>query len=144
MPDRPRDGGRALSDVPACLACGTCCFSTLERYVRVTGDDHARLGARAEELTRFVGNRAYMKMTDGHCAALRIETLAMDASHASHDGADARFVCGVYDERPDVCRDLARGSRECLGEIATKGARPLLAVAALTALSRRRAVPSAV
>ena len=112
--------------------------------MRVTGDDHARLGARADELTRFVGNRAYMKMTDGHCAALRIETLAKDASYASHEGADARFVCGVYDERPDVCRDLARGSRECLGEIATKGSRPLVAVAALTALARRRSASFAV
>jgi hypothetical protein len=97
---------------PECLSCGTCCFSTLREYVRVTGDDHARLGADAERLTAFVGNRAYMKMADGRCAALRI------------DGRTGRFACSVYDRRPDACRDLERGSPACLGELATKGDRP--------------------
>jgi hypothetical protein len=39
-----------MSSAPECLACGTCCFSNLEMYVRVSGDDHARLAERAEEL----------------------------------------------------------------------------------------------
>ena len=26
------------ANLPECLACGTCCFSTLERYVPVAGD----------------------------------------------------------------------------------------------------------
>jgi Fe-S-cluster containining protein len=98
--------------VPECLSCGTCCFSTLETYVRVTGEDHARLGERAEALTTFVGNRAYMRMTDGHCAALRVDPEA------------GRFVCTVYEARPSTCRELERGSPECLGELATKGDRP--------------------
>jgi Fe-S-cluster containining protein len=101
-----------MDEVPECQACGTCCFSSLETYVRVTGDDYARLGDRAEALAGFVGNRAYMRMEDGHCAALRIEA--------------ERFVCSAYDVRPDVCRDLARGSRECAGEIATKRPRTLV------------------
>jgi len=96
---------------PQCLDCGVCCFSELERYVRVTGDDHARLGDDAEAWTHFLGNQAYMRMTDGHCAALVI------------DGA--RFVCSVYERRPQICRDLARGSGECAGERATKGDRPV-------------------
>ena len=101
-----------MATVPECLLCGACCFSQLENYVRVTGDDHARLGARADDVVRFDGNRAYMRMVDGHCAALRVET------------GEGRFVCTTYDTRPQVCRDLERGQGACLGEIATKGDRP--------------------
>ena len=101
-----------MDEPPECLACGTCCFSNLETYVRVTGDDYERLGDRADALARFAGNRAYMRMEDGHCAALRIE--------------GGRFVCTAYDVRPDVCRDLARGSPECAGEIATKRDRTII------------------
>jgi uncharacterized protein len=82
--------------VPECLACGACCFSRLETYVSVTGDDHARLGERADELVRFDGNRAYMRMLDGHCAALRIEK------------GSGQLVCGAYETRPQICRDLDR------------------------------------
>lgn len=105
-----------MSDIPECLACGACCFSTLETYVSVTGDDHARLGERAEELVVFHGNRAYMRMHQGRCAALSV-----DREHR-------RFVCTVYDARPAVCRELARGSRECAGERASKGERPGIAL----------------
>jgi hypothetical protein len=102
--------------VPECLACGVCCFSRLETYVSVTGDDHAHLGERADELVRFDGNRAYMRMVDGHCAALRVER------------SSGQLVCSAYDARPQTCRDLARGSVACLGEIATKRRRPLFAL----------------
>jgi Fe-S-cluster containining protein len=100
-------------DPPECLDCGTCCFSTLETYVLVRGSDHARLGDRADDLVVFHGNKAYMRMTDGRCAALDVDRAG-------------RFVCTVYHARPDACRDLARGSPECAGEIATKGDRPRL------------------
>jgi uncharacterized protein len=104
------------SDPPECLSCGTCCFSTLERYVPVSGDDHARLAGSADRLVTWVENRAYMRIEEGHCAALSI-----DAEHA-------RFVCAVYDERPQVCRDLERGSPQCAGELAAKRERPPLAL----------------
>lgn len=107
--------------LPECLACGTCCFSRLPCFVRVSGDDHARLGERAEALVWFEGIRAFMRMVDGHCAALQID---------QHSG---RFVCSVYADRPQVCRELERGSSACRGERETKGDRPLLAL--------RRAVP---
>jgi len=94
----------------------------LESYVRVSGADHARLGASADELTVFVGNRCYMKMYDGHCAALTI------------DEAGARFVCSVYEQRPATCRELERGSSACSAEIHEKGTRP----AALLQLRRAR------
>ncbi len=97
---------------PACLECGACCFSALESYVRVSGDDHARLGPDGDALTAFIGNRCYMKMYDGHCAALLI------------DVESARFVCSIYATRPATCRDLARGSPACSAEIHEKSERP--------------------
>ena len=42
-----------------------------------------------------------------------------------------RYVCSIYEMRPDVCRALERGSGQCRGELATKAERPLLAVEAL-------------
>jgi Fe-S-cluster containining protein len=82
----------------------------------VTGDDHALLGDRADELVRFDGNRAYMRMVDGHCAALRVER------------SSGQLVCSTYETRPQTCRDLARSSGACLGEIASKHDRPVHAL----------------
>lgn len=104
------------SDLPACLACGTCCFSDIDRYVRVTGNDYERLGDDAETFVQFLGNRAYMRMADGHCAALEVVR-----EHRA-------FVCRVYEQRPQICRDLERGSAQCLGERDTKGERPARAL----------------
>jgi len=97
-----------------CLCCGVCCFSHLDTYVRVTGDDWERLGVEAARLAHFIGHRAYMKMTGGHCAALQLRRL---------DGGATEFFCSIYDNRPQVCRDLARGSPECAGERASKSDR---------------------
>jgi Fe-S-cluster containining protein len=100
------------SDVPECLACGACCFSREPRYLRVTGDDYARLGDDAERLVEFVEHRAFMRLEDGHCVALAI------------DRTKRRFVCKVYATRPEACRALERGSPACEGERLTKGDRP--------------------
>jgi uncharacterized protein len=105
-----------MPKVPECLDCGTCCFSHLEDYVRVTGDDYARLGERAEALAYFDNNRAYMRMVDNHCGALAVDTRSR------------QFSCGAYETRPQVCRDLARGSSACRGEIEAKHLRPLVAL----------------
>ncbi len=115
----------AMTPVPECLECGACCFSRLETYVRLDGADHARLGSRASELVHFEGNRAYLRMVDGHCAALVI------------DSERGRFVCAAYPDRPRTCRDLERGSEACLGEIASKHERPQLALAAAWEGGRR-------
>lgn len=109
------DPAAVLEDSAACLRCGVCCFSHLETYVRVTGDDWTRLGPDAERLAHFIGHRAYLRMTVGHCAALAVRTAA--------DGA-REYFCGIYDRRPQTCRDLARGSPECEGERALKANRP--------------------
>src|SRR4051794_2073428 len=95
-------------DVPACLACGACCFSRSARYVPVLGSDHARMGDEAADLTVFIGNRCYMRIVDEHCAALRIE-------------ASGRYVCSAYELRPAVCRELERGGPSCQAELLEKG-----------------------
>jgi hypothetical protein len=90
-----------------------CCHSTLETYVRVTGDDWARLGADAQRYAHFIGHRAYLRMQDGHCAALAQQT---------DPATGARLhVCSIYSRRPQVCRDLARGSPACEAELLRKG-----------------------
>jgi len=81
----------------------------------VTGGDWSRLGAGAERVAHFIGHRAYMRMRDGHCAAL--------ALRAGADGA-REFFCTIYADRPQTCRDLDRGSPQCEGEIAAKAGRP--------------------
>lgn len=103
-----------MSTPANCLHCGVCCFSQLEAYVRVDGRDWDRLGDDAERWATFIGHRAFMRMDAGHCAALEVRRGATGA---------AEYFCRVYERRPQICRDLARGSPECEGERATKGAR---------------------
>ena len=84
--------------------------------MRVTGDDYARMGERAESLVRFDGFRGYLRMTDGHCSALVV------------DATSGRWMCSAYAVRPQVCRELARASGECLAELDAKAGRPLVAL----------------
>jgi len=91
-------------DLPPCDSCAACCVSDAERYVRVTGDDYERLGESAASWTRFLGNRCFMRMVDGHCAALE------------RDPATGHLLCSVYDRRPQICRDLERGSLACAAD----------------------------
>jgi Fe-S-cluster containining protein len=106
-----------------CTRCGACCFSESDRHARVTGDDYERLGDDAARLVVFLGNQAFMRLVRmddvaggtarvGHCAALVVDPSA------------GTFLCSVYDRRPDVCRDLDRGSPACAGERFVKGDRP--------------------
>ena len=101
--------------VPGCLSCGACCFSTVSDYVPVTGKDWTRLGAEAERWALFGRNRAFMRMQGGHCAALQLQ-------QPTAGGGAGAFVCSIYLTRPQVCRDLARGSGECHGEWTLKRA----------------------
>lgn len=122
------DAEEALA-VPGCLACGACCFSTASEYVRVTGADWTRLGADAADWAQFVNNRAFMHMRDGHCAAL-------DIQRDAETGA-AAFVCAIYARRPQVCRDLGRGSPECAAEFVRKRATAIVAVLATGGAAHR-------
>lgn len=87
--------------------------------MRATGADWTRLGDAAERVAHFTGRgyEAYMKMRDGHCAALEVRRVGEGAA------AVAEYFCTIYDRRPQICRDLARGSPECEGERATKTTR---------------------
>ena len=115
-----------------CTHCAACCFSESPRHARVTGDDHRRLGDDAERLVLWIGNEAYMRLEPVNdalhapvngplhrCAALTIDPLT------------GTFACSIYETRPDVCRDLARGSGACRGEIDAKKERPKRALAVL-------------
>lgn len=97
-----------------CRVCGVCCHSQLATFVRVTGEDWTRLGPEADWLAHFVGNRAYMQMHEGHCAALVV---------GRNPGGTTDFFCSIYERRPQICRDLERGSAQCLGERDAKSAR---------------------
>ena len=88
-----------------------CCFSPSAEYVWVTGHDWERLGADAPSLAHFIGNRVFMKMTAGHCAALEVRLTRNE---------EPFFVCSVYERRPEICRVLERGSPECLADLEAK------------------------
>lgn len=96
-------------ELESCTECGACCFSADDRHVLVREEDHTRLGARADELTHARSSLCFMRMPEGHCLALEIHP-------------DGRFLCGVYAQRPDICRELERGSQACLKERAAKRA----------------------
>ena len=115
-------------DLPPCTACGACCFSTLPEYIRVFGTDWDRMDERAQGFAAFVDNRCYMRLEEGHCAALVVDV---------GEGGSS-FKCGIYEMRPDCCRGLERGSGACRGELSVKADRPAIAVEAL--LARRRAL----
>jgi Fe-S-cluster containining protein len=102
-----------LTGVPECTRCGTCCFSETEDYLQVLGVDYERLADDAERWVHFIGNRAYMKMSDGHCSALVF------------DQDRSLFLCSIYERRPDVCRWLERGSGQCAAERHEKAERPI-------------------
>jgi Fe-S-cluster containining protein len=95
-----------------CQSCGRCCFSDNPAHVRVFGCDWDRMDEHAQSFTVFEGNRCFMALVDGHCAALRA------------DPETGRFGCGIYERRPDVCRSLERGTGACRGEYELKAGRP--------------------
>lgn len=96
-------------EAPDCQACAACCFAPHDEHVRVTGDDHARLLPHEQEaLTRWKGNRCYLRMVDGRCVALAV--------------VDGAWACTIYARRPQLCRDLARGSDACRHEVETRHA----------------------
>lgn len=111
-----------------CTRCAACCFSDSPRHARVTGDDHRRLGDDAEQLVTWIGNAAFMRLEPvTNASGLSVNkcvALALDPATGS-------FACSIYETRPDVCRDLERGSSACRGELATKGDRPKRALAIL-------------
>lgn len=85
---------------PDCLTCGACCFAPNRGHLPLTGEDHARLlPAEREALTVFEGTRCYMRIEEGRCVNLQT--------------GDGRYVCAIYERRPQVCRDYERGGEAC-------------------------------
>ena len=82
--------------------------------MRVTGEDWSRLGEAAERVAHFIGHRAYMKMSGERCVALDLRRSAE---------GKPEFFCTVYEQRPQICRDLERGSAQCAGECLAKRGR---------------------
>ena len=83
-----------------CQACGACCYGP-EEYVAVTGVDLCRMTKAVQG--RFVvqvGERRYLRMLHGRCAAL----------HARQ----GHYSCRIYKQRPTPCHTVQAGSRECL------------------------------
>jgi uncharacterized protein len=103
------------AELPACVACGACCFFDDPRYILVFEEDETRLGGQADLLTHWVGSRRFMRIEDGHCAALRVE-------------AHGAYVCSVYENRPRLCREFERGSLQCTRERTLKTPRALAAL----------------
>ena len=83
-----------------CQACGACCYGP-DEYVSVIATDLARMNrqTRARYVHR-VGERLYLRMLHGHCAAL----------HARQ----GHYSCRIYSMRPQPCHVVEAGSRECL------------------------------
>lgn len=83
-----------------CQTCGACCFGPV-RYIAVTEPDLLAMdrSTRSRLVVRW-GDRRYLKMLNGHCAALK----------ARPDF----YACRIYDARPTPCRTVESGSRECL------------------------------
>lgn len=99
----------------------------------MTGDDHARLGDDAERLVTWIGNAAFMRLEsvgEGSPPLHRCAALAVDPERGT-------FSCSIYERRPQVCRDLERGSPECRGELSAKSGRPRRALTMLTSSGRR-------
>ena len=95
-----------MSDRPAfppadCRTCGRCCFDHRASYIRVFEVDHDRMGPHARSLTREADGVRVMRFDDGRCGALVV------------DPALETYSCGIYEDRPDACRALARGSGAC-------------------------------
>jgi Fe-S-cluster containining protein len=96
--------------------------------VRVSETDVSRLADEAHPWTRHVGGQAYLRMEDGHCSALQITT---------RRGEAPVFFCAIYDKRPQVCRDLARGKNACLTELHLKAAQVMSSYGATQSLKKR-------
>lgn len=90
-------------DEHACAACGACCHKAFH-LVPVDADEPL-LATRPDLVTRDAGPGLgaapfYIDRPDGFCRALVTR--------------HAPYRCGVYEQRPQSCRDFALGGRNCL------------------------------
>jgi Fe-S-cluster containining protein len=79
-----------IDALPGCTSCGHCCHLVVEL---VTGVDDVP----SEWVVEHAGVRCMEQRGDGACVALDPVTK----------------LCTIYERRPQVCRDFARGSGLC-------------------------------
>jgi Fe-S-cluster containining protein len=72
----------------------------------VNEPDRVRMGKDAGRFVRTDGSDQYLKMQSYHCIALTVQA--------------GLFVCTIYGRRPEICRELERGSPACKEEYELK------------------------
>ncbi len=134
--DRDGVGRRIRVDGPACdrweapvdcHACGACCR---EAYHSVTVSVRDPVVWRQPALVERHGHRFEIRRDGDRCAALLVEAVAdaaegLAAPSATSRGLVAgrepaggeparRYLCSIYADRPQACRDFQAGGRHCL------------------------------
>lgn len=84
---------------PRCEDCGACCREAYDQLELAASEPFVR---RHPELVVLRDGRRAVPRPSGRCPPL------------AGDGIDVPFSCGLYDERPQTCRDFTRGSAHCL------------------------------
>lgn len=77
-----------------CASCHACCCRLEVMIISDTGVPERYID------TDEWGGQVMARLDDGWCAALNRDTL----------------MCGIYEQRPWICRELQTGSDECLTE----------------------------
>jgi uncharacterized protein len=85
--------------IVTCTSCRACCCR-LE--VMLMSEDDIPPGL--VETDRW-GGRVMQRLADGWCAALDRETM----------------LCGIYEQRPTICRDYEVGGTDCISERSQSG-----------------------
>jgi hypothetical protein len=84
-----------------CQGCGACCR---EAYHVVSVSVRDPVVWRQPHLIVRNGHRFSVARQGDRCAALQV----------TGQGGDRTFSCEIYEDRPQTCRDFARGGRHCL------------------------------
>jgi Fe-S-cluster containining protein len=88
-----------MSDNP-CLSCGACCMTYRVSFYWAEADARGLPAGLTEQVTPHVACMAGTNAARPHCAAL-------------HCDAGGAVACGVYEQRPDPCRDVQIGDDKC-------------------------------
>jgi len=93
-----------------CQSCGLCCCHPMTKADGKAADDPLLSYQDTKEITYSwwhgyeqtdTETGSWMRMKDGHCIALKGEP-------------GKSVTCGIYENRPSVCRQFEAGSEACL------------------------------
>lgn len=82
-----------------CVHCGACCRESFD-VVEVSSSDPTI--QKHPELFEKVKNVTRLKRTNTHCSALSLSE------------NPSQYICRIYEDRPQLCRDFTQGSANCL------------------------------